>query len=110
MQRVREIVKISLGADALNELLGGGIESKCITEVIPVTHGATHFQAQARTANLPVLSNMTECQLGRLAQPLPFSEMLTSIRICVQMFGEYRYDCASLLACGTLWAADVQCL
>ena len=33
MQRQKEIVKISVGAQAVNELLGGGIESRCITEV-----------------------------------------------------------------------------
>ncbi|BDA48492.1 Meiotic recombination protein DMC1 homolog A [Coccomyxa sp. Obi] len=32
-QRSKEIVKISLGAQAINELLGGGLESKCITEI-----------------------------------------------------------------------------
>ena len=33
MQRQKEIVKISVGAEAVNELLGGGIESRCITEI-----------------------------------------------------------------------------
>jgi meiotic recombination protein DMC1 len=33
LQRSKEIVKISLGAQAINELLGGGLESKCITEI-----------------------------------------------------------------------------
>ena len=33
VQRDKDIVKISLGADSLNELLGGGIETKAITEV-----------------------------------------------------------------------------
>lgn len=33
MQRAREIVKISLGAQAVNDLLGGGLESRCITEI-----------------------------------------------------------------------------
>ena len=33
VQRVKEIVKISLGASAVNELLGGGLESRCITEI-----------------------------------------------------------------------------
>lgn len=33
MQRQKEIVKISVGAQAINELLGGGIESRCITEI-----------------------------------------------------------------------------
>lgn len=33
MQRRKEIVHISLGAKALNELLGGGLETKCITEI-----------------------------------------------------------------------------
>ena len=33
MQRTKEIVKISTGCAALNELLHGGIESKCITEM-----------------------------------------------------------------------------
>ncbi|KAK9833274.1 hypothetical protein WJX81_001649 [Elliptochloris bilobata] len=32
-QRRKEVVRISLGAKALNELLGGGLESRCITEV-----------------------------------------------------------------------------
>ena len=32
-QRQKEIVKISVGAQAVNELLGGGIESRCITEI-----------------------------------------------------------------------------
>jgi meiotic recombination protein DMC1 len=32
-QRRKEVVHISMGAKALNELLGGGIESKCITEI-----------------------------------------------------------------------------
>ena len=32
-QRSKEIVKISTGSKALNELLEGGIESKCITEM-----------------------------------------------------------------------------
>ena len=32
-QRTKEIVKISTGCAALNELLQGGIESKCITEM-----------------------------------------------------------------------------
>jgi meiotic recombination protein DMC1 len=33
VQRQKEIVKISVGAQAVNELLGGGIESRCITEI-----------------------------------------------------------------------------
>ena len=33
LQRQKEIVKISVGAQAINELLGGGIESRCITEI-----------------------------------------------------------------------------
>ncbi len=33
LQRTKEIVKISTGCAALNELLHGGIESKCITEM-----------------------------------------------------------------------------
>ena len=33
MQRSKEITKISFGATALNELLGGGLETKCITEM-----------------------------------------------------------------------------
>lgn len=33
MQRQREIVYINFGATQLNELLGGGLESKAITEV-----------------------------------------------------------------------------
>ena len=33
LQRSKEVVKISLGAQAINELLGGGLESKCITEI-----------------------------------------------------------------------------
>ena len=33
LQRQKEIVKISVGAQAVNELLGGGIESRCITEI-----------------------------------------------------------------------------
>ncbi len=33
MQRTKDIAKISLGAEAVNELLGGGLETKCITEM-----------------------------------------------------------------------------
>lgn len=33
MQRQREIVRISTGATALDTLLGGGMETKCITEL-----------------------------------------------------------------------------
>lgn len=33
LQRQKDIVRISLGAEALNTLLGGGLESKAITEV-----------------------------------------------------------------------------
>lgn len=33
LQRVKEILKISTGATAINELLGGGIETKSITEI-----------------------------------------------------------------------------
>lgn len=33
MQRTKDIAKISLGAEAINELLGGGLETKCITEM-----------------------------------------------------------------------------
>ena len=33
VQRQKEIVKISVGAQAVNKLLGGGIESRCITEI-----------------------------------------------------------------------------
>ena len=33
VQRSKEVVKITLGAQAINELLGGGLESKCITEI-----------------------------------------------------------------------------
>ena len=32
-QRRKDVVRISTGAKALDELLGGGIESKCITEI-----------------------------------------------------------------------------
>jgi hypothetical protein len=32
-QRAKDITKISFGADAVNELLGGGLETKCITEM-----------------------------------------------------------------------------
>lgn len=33
LQRQREIVRISTGATALDTLLGGGMETKCITEL-----------------------------------------------------------------------------
>nr|AKI32385.1 DNA meiotic recombinase 1 [Watanabea reniformis] len=33
VQRSKEIAKISFGAEAVNELLGGGLETKCITEM-----------------------------------------------------------------------------
>ena len=33
MQRTKDIAKISLGSEAVNELLGGGLETKCITEM-----------------------------------------------------------------------------
>lgn len=33
VQRAREIVRINFGADQVNELLGGGLESKAITEM-----------------------------------------------------------------------------
>lgn len=33
VQRQREIVRISTGATALDTLLGGGMETKCITEL-----------------------------------------------------------------------------
>jgi RecA/RadA recombinase len=32
-QRQREIVRVSTGAAALDTLLGGGMETKCITEL-----------------------------------------------------------------------------
>ncbi len=32
LQREREVVKISMGAEAINTLLGGGVETKSITE------------------------------------------------------------------------------
>lgn len=32
-QRQRDVVKISTGAEAVNELLGGGIETRAITEI-----------------------------------------------------------------------------
>ncbi len=32
-QRAKDITKISLGSAAVNELLGGGLETKCITEM-----------------------------------------------------------------------------
>jgi Rad51 len=33
LQRSRDIVKINMGSEALNQLLGGGLESKCLTEL-----------------------------------------------------------------------------
>ncbi len=33
MQRAREIVRINFGAQHINDLLGGGLESKAITEM-----------------------------------------------------------------------------
>ena len=33
MQRAKEIIRINMGAEQLNELLGGGLESKAITEM-----------------------------------------------------------------------------
>lgn len=33
VQRAREIVRINFGAEQINELLGGGLESKAITEM-----------------------------------------------------------------------------
>ena len=33
LQRTKDIAKISFGAEAVNELLGGGLETKCITEM-----------------------------------------------------------------------------
>ena len=33
MQRAREIVRINFGAQQINDLLGGGLESKAITEI-----------------------------------------------------------------------------
>jgi len=33
LQRAREIVRINFGAQQLNDLLGGGLESKAITEI-----------------------------------------------------------------------------
>lgn len=33
MQRARDIVRINFGAQQINELLGGGLESKAITEI-----------------------------------------------------------------------------
>ena len=44
MQRAKEIVKISLGASAVNELLGGGLESRCITEI----YGEFRYAMRAR--------------------------------------------------------------
>jgi meiotic recombination protein DMC1 len=32
-QRAREVVKVTTGAAALDTLLGGGMETKCITEL-----------------------------------------------------------------------------
>lgn len=32
-QREKDLVKISTGSEAVNELLGGGIESRSITEI-----------------------------------------------------------------------------
>jgi hypothetical protein len=48
MQRTKDIVKISLGACAVNELLGGGLESRCITEIY----------GEFRRAALPALTFM----------------------------------------------------
>lgn len=33
MQRQKDITKISFGSEAINELLGGGLETKSITEM-----------------------------------------------------------------------------
>jgi Rad51 len=33
LQRQRDVVKISTGAEAVNELLGGGVETRAITEI-----------------------------------------------------------------------------
>lgn len=32
-QRARDVVKISTGSEAVNELLGGGVETRAITEI-----------------------------------------------------------------------------
>ena len=57
MQRSKEIVKISFGAAALNELLGGGLESKCITEMFgEYRPAATHVTAALDKACKPAAS------------------------------------------------------
>ena len=33
MQRQREVMKISCGSSSVDEILGGGFETKCITEM-----------------------------------------------------------------------------
>jgi hypothetical protein len=33
LQRMKEVLKISTGCQALNDILGGGIETKSITEI-----------------------------------------------------------------------------
>ncbi|KAK9808541.1 hypothetical protein WJX73_006517 [Symbiochloris irregularis] len=52
-QRSKDIVKLSLGADALNELLGGGIETKAITEMYGEYRQALCSAADRKDTDLP---------------------------------------------------------
>ena len=53
-QRQKEIVKISVGAQAVNELLGGGIESRCITEIYGEFRSASQAVLTATPLHAPL--------------------------------------------------------
>lgn len=57
LQRSKEIVKISLGAQAINELLGGGLESKCITEI----YGEFRYMLHMRALTAPIFEAFEFC-------------------------------------------------
>ena len=63
VQRAREIVKINFGAQQVNELLGGGLETKAITEMF----GEYRY---ARACSIFGIARMSQTTIVRGLRPL----------------------------------------
>lgn len=82
MQRSKEIVKISLGAQAINELLSGGLESRCITEI----YGEYRYGPQSLLHSTTLEYELT-CRLSMKGplKKVELSEILSSCAVIINM-------------------------
>ena len=124
LQRQKEIVKISVGAQAVNELLGGGIESRCITEFYGEfrwAHGsdpcpallqvvASNFHPSASlTSAAPTLPERPACIVALPPHVLHIGAL--SPHICLRSSAQccLEHLAHSHCACGVIAAVHICC-